>query len=126
MEQDNYVQKNAIPIIPTLDMISTRLFLSEEEIFIKKEQYLNQYRENNFWVMLPMRKVNTFFNYVSYQGANEKIIEEQRLARQRITNKLVDSVRHQVFNDLCKNTYVKLEEKDVTTMLQSNVVVIPI
>ena len=74
MEQDNYVQKR-IPILPTLEMISTR-HLSEEEMFIKKEEYLTQYRENNFWVMLPMRKVNTFFNYVSYQGANEKIIEE--------------------------------------------------
>ena len=76
--------------------------------------------------MLPMHKVNAFFNYDSYQGENEKIIEEQKLARQRIMNTLVDSVRHQVFNNLCKNTYVKLEEKDVTTMLHSNVVEIPI
>ena len=41
--------------------------LSEEEMFIEKEEYLDQYRENNFWVMLPMRKVNVFFNHVSYQ-----------------------------------------------------------
>ena len=100
--------------------------LSEEEMFVLKEEYLVQYRENGFWVMLPMRKVNVFFNRVSYQGSNEEIIEEQRLARQRIMKKLVDSVKHRIFNDLHRNTCVKLEEKDVITMLQSKLVEIPI
>ena len=125
MEPVKYAQMDIMPILPIINMNSKRQ-LSEEEMFVEKEEYLDQYRENTFWVMLPMRKVSIFFNRISYQGSNEEIIEEQSLARQRITKKLVDSVEHRIFNDLHRNTCVKLEEKDVTTMLQSNVVEIPI
>ena len=123
MEQDKHVQNSDI-----LDFLKRNFMQnpSKEEKFVEKEEYLNQYRENTFWVMLPMRKVSIFFNRISYQGSNEEIIEEQSLARQRITKKLVDSVEHRIFNDLHRNTCVKLEEKDVTTMLQSNIVEIPI
>lgn len=125
MEPVKYAQMDIMPILPIVNMNSKR-HLSEEEMFVEKEEYLDQYRENNFWVMLPMRKVNILFNRASYQGSNEKIIEEQSLARQRISKTLLDSVKHRIFNDLHRNNCVKLEEKDVITMLQSNVVGIPI
>lgn len=34
--------------------------IKEEEKFVEKEEYLNQYRENDFWVMPQIRKATAF------------------------------------------------------------------
>ena len=90
------------------------------------KQYLNQYRENNFWVMPQIRKATAFFNYISYQGVNEEIKEKQNHAIHKIYSAMTDDVRHKIFYDLHRSHCLQLKEKYVTTILQPNVVAIPI
>ena len=81
MEQDKYVQNSNI-----LDFLKRNFMQnpSKEENFVEKEEYLNQYRENNFWAMHQMTKVESFFNNISYQGVNEEIKEKQNHAIHKI------------------------------------------
>ena len=125
MEQDKYVQNSNI-----LDFLKRNFMQnpSKEEKFVEKEEYLNQYRENNFWAMHQMTKVESFFNNISYQGVNEEIKEKQCYARKKILRTIIDNINYRRFNDFDLHTFdcIKLEEKHVTTMLQSNIDEIPI
>lgn len=127
MEQDNCAQNSGISeIMPFLERNSPQK-LKEEQMFVAKEEYLDQYRENNFWVIYPhLFKINSFFNHISCQGVNKEIKEEQDRARKVIMRILLDSRQRRTFNALHRTNCVKLEEKYVTTMLQPNVVEIPI
>ena len=57
MEQDKFVQGTNI-----LDSLIRNFMLNpiKEEKFVEKEEYLNQYRENDFWVMPQIRKATAF------------------------------------------------------------------
>lgn len=101
--------------------------LREEQMFVAKEEYLDQFRENNFWVNFPhLFQINSFFNHISCQGVNKEIKEERDLARKWIMMILINSRSHRTFNNLHRTNCVKLEEKYVTTMLKPNVVEVPI
>ena len=122
--QGNYTRHNEI--VSLLAKYSSPK-LTEEQMFVKKEEYLNQYRENNFWIIIPqLFQINSFFNHISCQDVNKEIKEEQDLARKRIMHMLIDSINHRRFNNLHRTNCVKLEEKYVTTMLKPNVVEVPI
>ena len=55
MEQDKYVQDTDFLVSSDiLDCLMKNFMqnpIKEEEKFVEKEEYLNEYRENNFWVM---------------------------------------------------------------------------
>ena len=97
-----------------------------QEMYVEKEDYLDQYIENDFWPMLPLREIHKFLSRVSYNGYNKEIREEQSVARQKIFHIVTDNIRYIRNNYLHRANCVKLEEKYVTTMLKSNVVEIPI
>ena len=130
MEQDKYVQDTDLLVSNNILDCLIRNFMQnpskEEEKFVEKEQYLNQYRENNFWVMPQIRKATAFFNYISYQGVNEEIKEKQNHAIHKIYSAMTDDARHKIFYDLHRSHCLQLEKKYVTTILQPNVVAIPI
>ena len=130
MEQDKHVQDADLLVSNNILDCLIRNFMQnpikEEEKFVEKEEYLNQYRENNFWVMPQIRKATTFFNYIFYQGVNEEIIEKQNIAIHKIYSAMTDDARHRIFNDLHRSHCLQLKEKYVTTLLQPNVVAIPI
>ena len=122
-EQDNYTQHDKI--VSLLARHSPQK-LNEEQMFVEKEEYLNQYRENNFWVIMPhLFQINSFFNHVSCQTVNKEIKEQQDQARKMLMQTLIDSRRHRTFNNY-KSKCVNLGEKYVTTLLKSNIVEIPI
>ena len=130
MEQDKYVQDTDFSVGSNILDCLIRNFMQnpikEEEKFVEKEEYLNEYRENNFWVMPQIRKATAFFNYISYQGVNEEIKEKQNHAINEIYRAMTDDARYKIFNDLHRSHCLQLEEKYVTTILQPNVVAIPI
>lgn len=122
-EQDKYTQRNKIASL--LAKYSPQK-LKEEQMFVEKEEYLNQYRENNFWVIMShLRQINSFFNHVSCQAVNKEIKEQQDQARKMLMQTLIDSIRHRTFNNY-KSKCVNLGEKYVTTLLKSNIIEIPI
>ena len=101
--------------------------MKEERMFVEKEEYLNQYRENNFWIIMPhMLHIHSFFSHVPCQAANKEIKEQQDQARKMLIRTLIDNRRHRTFNNLYKTKCVNLGEKYVTTLLKSNIVEIPI
>ena len=130
MEQGKYAQDADILVSNDIMSCLIRNFMAnpikEEEKFVEKEEYLNQYRENNFWVMPQIRKATAFFNYISYQGVNEEIKEKQKHAIHNIFNMMSYDANYRIFNDLHRSHCLQLEEKYVTTILQPNVVAIPI
>lgn len=130
MEQGKYAQDADILVSNDIMSCLIRNFMAnpikEEEKFVEKEEYLNQYRENNFWVMPQIRKATAFFNYISYQGVNEEIKEKQNHAIHEIYSAMTDDARHKIFYDLHRSHCLQLKEKYVTTILQPNVVAIPI
>lgn len=130
MAQENYavqIQNSGISEIMSILERNSPQKLNEEQMFIAKEEYLNQYRENNFWVIFPhLFQLNSFFNHVACQGVNKEVKEQQEHARKKIMRLLIDSRSHRTFNNLHRTNCVKLEEKYVTTMLQPNVVEVPI
>ena len=127
MEQDSRVQNSRMSEIISILERNSPQRLREEQMFVAKEEYLDQYRENNFWIIIPqLFQINSFFNHISCQGVNKEIKEEQDLARKRIMHMLIDSINHRRFNNLHRTNCVKLEEKYVTTMLKPNVVEVPI
>ena len=97
-----------------------------QEMYVEKEEYLDQYIENGFWAMLPLREIHKFLKRVSYNGVNKEIKEEQNYAKQKIYHIVVDNIRYIRNNYLHRVNCVKLEEKYVTALLKSNVVEIPI
>lgn len=125
MEQGKYVQ-NSDNILDSLIRNFMANPIKEEEKFVEKENLLNQYRENDFWVMPQIRKTYTFFNYIFYQGVNEELKEKQNYAIHKIYSTMTDDARHRIYNDLHRSHCLQLEEKHVTTILQPNVVAIPI
>ena len=130
MEQDKYVQDTDFSVGSNILDCLIRNFMQnpikEEEKFVEKEEYLNEYRENNFWVMPQIRKANAFFNYISYQGVNKELKEKQKHAIHNIFNMMSYDANYRIFNDLHRSHCLQLEEKYVTTILQPNVVAIPI
>lgn len=130
MEQDKYVQDTDLLVSNNILDCLIRNFMQnpikEEEKFVEKEEYLNQYIENNFWVMPQIRKVNAFFNYIFYQGVNEELKEKQNYAIHKIYSTMTDDARHRIYNDLHRSHCLQLEEKHVTTILQPTVEAIPI
>ena len=130
MEQGKYAQDADILVSNNIMDCLIRNFMAnpikEEEKFVEKEEYLNQYRENDFWVMPQIRKATAFFNYISYQGVNEEIKEKQNHAIHKIYSAMTDDARHKIFYDLHRSHCLQLKEKYVTTILQPNVVAIPI
>ena len=130
MEQGKYAQDADILVSNDIMSCLIRNFMAnpikEEEKFVEKEEYLNQYRENNFWVMPQIRKATAFFNYISYQGVNEEIKEKQNHAIHEIYSAMTDDARHKICYDLHRSHCLQLKEKYVTTILQPNVVAIPI
>lgn len=129
MEQDKYAQNNWISEMEVASILkrNSPQKLREEQMFVAKEEYLDQYRENNFWVILShLFQMNSFFNHVSCQGVNKEVKEQQDHARKMIMRILIDSRSHRTFNNLHRTKCVKLEEKYVTTMLQPNIVEVPI
>lgn len=130
MEQGKYAQDADILVSNDIMSCLIRNFMAnpikEEEKFVEKEEYLNQYRENNFWVMPQIRKATAFFNYISYQGVNEEIKEKQNHAIHEIYSAMTDDARHKIYYDLHRSHCLQLKEKYVTTILQPNVVAIPI
>ena len=122
-ERGKHTQRNEI--ISFLARHSSQK-LNEEQMFVEKEEYLNQYRENNFWVIMPhLFQINSFFNHVSCQTVNKEIKKQQDQARKMLMQALIDSRRHRTFNNY-KSKCVNLGEKYVTTLLKSNIVEIPI
>ena len=65
-----------------------------QEMYVEKEEYLDQYIENDFWTMLPLREIHRFLSRVSYNGYNKEIREEQADARQKIFHIVTDNIRH--------------------------------
>ena len=130
MEQGKYAQDADILVSNDIMSCLIRNFMAnpikEEEKFVEKEEYLNQYRENNFWVMPQIRKATAFFNYISYQGVNEEIKEKQKHAIHEIYSAMTDDARHKIYYDLHRSHCLQLKEKYVTTILQPTVVTIPI
>ena len=130
MEQGKYAQDADILVSSDIMSYLIRNFMAnpikEEEKFVEKEEYLNQYRENNFWVMPQIRKATAFFNYISYQGVNEEIKEKQNHAIHEIYSAMTDDARHKIFYDLHRSHCLQLKEKYVTTILQPTVEAIPI
>lgn len=130
MEQGKYAQDADILVSNDIMSCLIRNFMAnpikEEEKFVEKEEYLNQYRENNFWVMPQIRKATAFFNYISYRGVNEELKEKQKHAIHNIFNMMSYDANYRIFNDLHRSHCLQLEEKYVTTILQPNVVAIPI
>lgn len=131
MEQDKYVQDADLLVSSNniLDCLMRNFIQNpskEEEKFVEKEEYLNQYIENNFWVMPQIRKVTAFFNYISYQGVNEELKEKQKHAIHNIFITMSYDANYRILNDLHRSHCLQLEEKYVTTILQPNVVAIPI
>lgn len=135
MEQDKHVQDTDLLVSNNiLDCLIIRNFMQnpikeeeeEEEKFVEKEEYLNEYRENNFWVMPQIRKANAFFNYISYQGVNKELKEKQIHAIHNIFSMMSYDARHKIYYDLHRSHCLQLKEKYVTTILQPTVVAIPI
>ena len=130
MEQDKHVQDADLLVSSNILDTLIRNFMQnpvkEEEKFVEKEEFLNQYRENNFWVMPQIRKANAFFNYISYQGVNKELKEKQIHAIHNIFNTMSYDANYRILNDLHRSHCLQLEEKYVTTILQPNVVAIPI
>ena len=126
-EQDNHAQQSKI--ISFLERHSTQK-MYEKQMFIAKEEYLNQYRENGYWLIFPnLRSVNTFFNRVSCQGISEEIKESRDNAIKKIMLYIIDSRRYRTFNNLhlpYRTNCLKLDEECVTTLLQPDIVEIPI
>ena len=123
-EQDNYTQHNEP--VSLLTKYSPQK-LKEEQMFVEKEEYLNQYRENNFWIIMPpLFQIHSFFSHVPCQAVNKEIKEQQDQARKMLIRTLIDNRRHRTFNNLYKTKCVNLGEKYVTTLLKSNIVEIPI
>lgn len=105
-EQDNYTQRNEI--VSLLAKYSPQK-LKEEQMFVEKEEYLNQYRENNFWVIMShLFQINSFFNHVSCQALNKEIKEQRDQARKMLMRTLIDNRRHRTFNNLYKTKCVNL------------------
>ena len=130
MEQGKYAQDADILVSSDIVDSLIRNFMEnpvkEEEKFVEKEEFLNQYRENNFWVMPQIRKATAFFNYISYQGVNEEIKEKQNHTIHEIYSAMTDDARYKIFNDLHRSHCLQLKEKYVTTILEPTVVAIPI
>ena len=129
MEQDKYVQDtNLLVSSDILDCLIINFMQNpiKEEKLVEKEEYLNEYRENNFWVMPQIRKATAFFNYISYQGVNEELKEKQNHAIHNIFNTMSYDARYRMLNDLHRSHCLQLKEKYVTTILQPTVVTIPI
>lgn len=129
MEQDKYVQDtNLLVSSDILDCLIINFMQNpiKEEKLVEKEEYLNEYRENNFWVMPQIRKATAFFNYISYQGVNEELKEKQNHAIHNIFNTMSYDARYKMLNDLHRSHCLQLKEKYVTTILQPTVVAIPI
>lgn len=130
MEQDKYVQDTDLLVSNNILDCLIRNFMQnpikEEEKFVEKEEYLNQYIENNFWVMPQIRKANAFFNYISYQGVNEELKEKQKHAIHNIFNTMSYDANYRILNDLHRSHCLQLKEKYVTAILQPTVEAIPI
>ena len=130
MEQGKYAQDADILVSNDIMSCLIRNFMAnpikEEEKFVEKEEYLNQYRENNFWVMPQTRKANAFFNYISYQGVNEELKEKQKHAIHNIFSTMSYDANYRILNDLHRSHCLQLKEKYVTAILQPTVVTIPI
>ena len=66
MEQDKYVQDTDLLVSNNILDCLIRNFMQnpskEEEKFVEKEKCLNQYRENNFWVVPQIRKATAFLS----------------------------------------------------------------
>ena len=64
MEQGKYAQDADILVSNNIMDCLIRNFMAnpikEEEKFVEKEECLNQYRENDFWVMPQIRKATAF------------------------------------------------------------------
>ena len=129
-EQDKYVQDTDILVSSDILDCLIKNFMQnpskEEEKFVEKEEYLNEYKENNFWVMPQIRKATAFFNYISYQGVDEELKEKQNHAIHNIFSMMSYDARYRIFNDLHRSHCLQLKEKYVTTILQPTVVAIPI
>ena len=130
MEQGKYAQDADILVSSDIVDSLIRNFMvnpvKEEEKFVEKEEFLNQYRENNFWVMPQIRKATAFFNYISYQGVNEELKEKQKHAIHNIFNMMSYDANYRILNDLHRSHCLQLKEKYVTTILEPTVVAIPI
>lgn len=130
MEQGKYAQDADILVSSDIVDSLIRNFMvnpvKEEEKFVEKEEFLNQYRENNFWVMPQIRKATAFFNYISYQGVNEELKEKQKHAIHNIFSTMSYDANYKILNDLHRSHCLQLKEKYVTTILQPTIVAIPI
>ena len=134
MEKDKHVQDTDLLVSNNiLDCLRIRNFMQnpikeeeEEEKFVEKEEYLNEYRENDFWVLPQIRKANAFFNYISYQGVNKELKEKQIHAIHNIFSTMSYDANYRTLNDLHRSHCLQLKEKYVTTILQPTVVAIPI
>lgn len=130
MEQGKYAQDADILVSNDIMSCLIRNFMAnpikEEEKFVEKEEYLNQYRENNFWVMPQIRKATAFFNYISYQGVNEELKEKQKHAIHNIFSTMSYDANYRILNDLHRSHCLQLKEKYVTAILQPIVEAIPI
>lgn len=123
-EQDNHAQQSEI--ISFLERNSS-LKLYEKQMFVAKEEYLNQYKENGYWLIFPyLFNVIAFFNSVSYQVASKEIKESRANAMKKIMRYLIDNRRYIAFNNLHKTNCLKLDEECVTIMLHTDIVEIPI
>lgn len=130
MEQGKYAQDADILVSSDIVDSLIRNFMvnpiKEEEKFVEKEEYLNQYRENDFWIMPQIRKANAFFNYISYQGVNEELKEKQKHAIHNIFSTMSYDANYKILNDLHRSHCLQLKEKYVTAILQPTVEAIPI
>ena len=78
MEQDNYTQNSGISEIMSILERNSPQKMNEEQMFVAKEEYLNQYRENDFWVICNhLFQLNSFFNHVACQCVNKETKEQQ-------------------------------------------------
>ena len=99
----------------------------EKQKFVEKEEYLNQYIENGYWVIFHnFFSLAVFFNNVSCQGVSEEIKERRVNVIKKIRRYYLDSIRYKLLNNLHRTNCLRLEKKHVTTLLQPNVVEIPI
>lgn len=130
MDQGKYAQDADILVSSDIVDSLIRNFMvnpvKEEEKFVEKEEFLNQYRENNFWIMPQIRKANAFFNYISYQGVNEELKEKQKHAIHNIFSTMSYDANYKILNDLHRSHCLQLKEKYVTAILQPTVEAIPI
>lgn len=126
-EQDILTQPNKV-VTYLSKRRNPRQKLHEKQMFVAKEEYLNQFRENGYWLIFPhLLEVHAFFSHVSCQeGVSEEVKENRHNARKKTMILLIDSIRHRTFNKLYRPNCAKLEEKYVTTMLQPDIVEIPI